>query len=382
MALLGHCTLIELSYHADSAVRSSSEHPLAMIQAHRERAHVWNMLWTGYRPKVVHPNLYWLPMKKNDGLLAIAKQVVAINEGTYEWPAKPVVNPLEVALFGGISGRSMDVDEFELCSGLTVRRTFAHVMAPYLLAFDRPKSPHAPHPAPWKSAHGGIGFNVDVEVAVGSETRPTGLDRLNTIWWVLALLRLVSGTPVRMPVISDMPFSSIATAPHEPNLWTIEMSPRQLQLSRNPAPTITFAHLEWVRSVFIAAAPLLDEPAFNRAFQTLDSVTFAHSPGSALLMTWASIETLFRPGRVAIGKSLCSCVATFLQPAGSERDRLFTQAMELYEARGGAIHDSQSPELDQLINSYEIARLSVISCLERRATPNRTDLLDRWRRRT
>ena len=45
-------------------------------------------------------------------------------------------NPLShEALFGGVSGASLAVDRFEVCPGLALRQTYAHVMSPYILAF-------------------------------------------------------------------------------------------------------------------------------------------------------------------------------------------------------------------------------------------------------
>ena len=65
-------------------------------------------------------------------------------------------HPENVPLFGGVSGAALGVDEFEICEGLVGRKTYAHVMSPYILAFHRPERPGQHHPAPWKSARGGV----------------------------------------------------------------------------------------------------------------------------------------------------------------------------------------------------------------------------------
>src|SRR5882724_8486927 len=192
-----------------------------------------------------------------------------------------LARPEDVPLYGGLSGLSIALPEFVICEGLVVRETYAHVMAPYLMAFMRPTRPAAHHPPPWKAARGGLGFDVTIEVALAKGARPTAVDRLNTLWWVLALLRLVTGAPLRMPVISDTAFADILSSPKEPNLWTIEMPPRQLRVARRAPDEITLGHLEWVREVFQGGAALLGEDdVFNRAFQTFDIAIWAHSTGS------------------------------------------------------------------------------------------------------
>src|SRR5215207_10645119 len=126
-----------------------------------------------------------------------------LDAGEIEPPRRPSPHPERVPLFGGISGLRLEVPEFRLCDGFFARDTFAHVFAPYIVAFGKPKTPHAPHPGPWVAAKGGLGFDVMIELSLAQDVRPTGFDRLNTLWWVLALVRLITTASARMPVVSD-----------------------------------------------------------------------------------------------------------------------------------------------------------------------------------
>lgn len=38
-------------------------------------------------------------------------------------------------IYAGLSGLELEVDEIELEEGLVLRRTYAHLMAPFLMAF-------------------------------------------------------------------------------------------------------------------------------------------------------------------------------------------------------------------------------------------------------
>ena len=192
-------------------------------------------------------------------------------------------------------------------------------------------------------------MDVEIEIALRQGTRPTGFDRLNTMWWILALLRLSSGAPVKLPVVSDVSFSTIADGPIEPSLWPIE------------------------------TLELMDDPAFGRAFQTFDAAIWAHTAGSALVTIWAALETLIQPGKQQITKRLASSLAALLEPPGPKRNRLFGRAKSLYEARGGSAHASRSPEAQQLLSSFEIGRQSFMSCIDRRALPKAAELQEMWR---
>ena len=47
----------------------------------------------------------------------------------------------------------------------------------------------------------------------------------------------------------------------------------------------------------------MNDPAFNRAFRSLDGAIWAHSAGSALLTIWAALETLIRQGGIKLQTS-------------------------------------------------------------------------------
>ena len=294
-----------------------------------------------------------------------------------DFPGPP--HPENVSRFGGVAGAVLPVDAFEICDGLVLRKTYVHVMSPYMLAFRRPERASQHHPGPWKSARGGVWMDVEIEIALRQGTRPTGFDRLNTLWWIVALLRLSSGAPLKLPVVSDVSFSVIADGSIEPSLWPIETLQRQFRTVSSPPLTIENEQLLWVRKAFGPGAELMNDRAFGRAFRTFDAAIWAHSGDSALVTIWAALETLIQPGRHQITNRLASSLAALLEPPGPRRNRLFGRVKSLYEARGGSAHASRSPEAQQLLASFEIGRQSFMSCIDKRALPKVAELQEMWR---
>ena len=288
-------------------------------------------------------------------------------------------NPEMLPLFGGLSGAQLGTDEFEICDGLVLRQTYAHVMSPYILAFARPEAPGKPHPGPWKPARGGQWLDLEIELALREGVRPTGFDRLNTLWWVLALLRLATGANLRMPVVSDTSLSATRDAPVDPIIWPIETLPRQLLTISDPPKVIDKSHLLWVRQAFVPGSKLMNDLAFGRSLQTLDGAIWAHSTGSAIIVIWAALETLMQPGQPNTTKRLSSILAALLEPAGAERDRLFQQIRSLYKARSSSAHASRSPAAQQLFESFEIARRAFVYCIDNGQLPNASRLHEMWR---
>ena len=206
-----------------------------------------------------------------------------------------------------------------------------------------------------------------------------GFDRINTLWFVTALLRLRLGAPLLMMVLADRPFHTVPKAPEAANLIPLELHPRQLQLERS-RPLIS-KDLDWIRDNLLAASTLMKVPTFNRVLRTLDSVVRVTNPGSAILIAWAAIEALLRPGRNQITERVCKALAAYLYEPGPERDRAYPKIVASYEARGGAAHAGDPPEAEQLQYAFSLARAAVSRAIEQKALPEVDALLVEWARR-
>lgn len=286
-------------------------------------------------------------------------------------------NQEQSAIYGGVSGARLGLEQFEVANGLVIRQTFAHVMSPYIMAFAPPDSPSKPHPGPWRPVSGGAGFDVRIEVALAEGASPVGFDRVNTIWWTLSLMRLMTGLPLVLPVLSDTRFAEAAHSVHEPRLWPIEVSRPRLAPSALD-DTIGGEHLAAVATLFAPGAALMDTEHFNRAYQTWDQAPFAHSTGAAMVMIWAALETLFRPGPNNLTKRLSKAIATHLEKPGSKREALQQKVAALYELRGSSVHDSQEATGVALAGSASLARRAFIVCMGEGAVPDCEALLQRW----
>lgn len=278
-------------------------------------------------------------------------------------------------LHAALYGVDLPVDEWAVSDGLLLKKTFAHLIAPYVLAFAPPPHPRAPHPGPWMSLAGG-GLDMTAELTLAADVRPTGFDRVNTLWFVLALLRMRTGQDMQLPFIADRPIDQLAA-----NTTNSQVTPVELQMFRlrqgSPRP-MSIAELEWLTRHFSAAAEMMDDPVFNRAFQTFDSIVWAHSAGAGIVVAWACIETLVRPGQRQITDRLAKSVAVLLEPAGPARSRLFARVREGYEARGGSVHDSRAPDADQLAFACKLAREVITRVIEARTMPDIDALLSDW----
>jgi hypothetical protein len=182
-------------------------------------------------------------------------------------------------------------------------------------------------------------------------------------------------------VVSSLSFSAIAGAEEEPTLWPVEMSPLQWIFVRTPNAVIEASTLDWLKVHWQSAATLMDTPTFNVAFQAFDQAIWSHPIGSALMMIWASVEALIRPGDQDITRTLASCIAAYLEPPGAQRDRLFTTIRGLYQLRGYTAHAAEPPTDETIRKTFAVARLCFIRAFEQCALPDAQLLMAKWKQK-
>jgi hypothetical protein len=228
------------------------------------------------------------------------------------------MNPELTDLYAGLSGISLVPTTFDLGHGIQISQTYAHFMAPFLMAF-KPPSPGKPHPAPWKSASGGLAIGIAAELSLPLSYRPGDLDRLNTIWWIVALLRLKVGASVFVPVVSSERFAGIPSISEEPELLPIEIHLNRLVPYGGTDPRLGTDDLEWLKSHWEPGSQLLKNEDFSTAFISVDSCLWNSNPALALVMIWGALERLFSTSHQELSFRVSANLATFLEVPGSDR---------------------------------------------------------------
>ena len=283
------------------------------------------------------------------------------------------MNPNVDSLHAGIAGIAMEMDEFELGEGLTLRKTFAHFMAPFLMAFA-PRGEDGTHPRPWSAVSDGIGLDIQIELYVpGSFHKPEFFDRLNTVWWITSLIRLRGAFAAHVPVIADRPFAEIASAWKEAKIFPVEVLPRHLQ--REPDLTLlSLEKLEWLKHTWLDGGHLMNESKFNDAFQAINSAGAMPTPAVALLAVWGALEHLFSPAKQELRFRVCANIASYLEQPGQGRLDLYRKLMKLYDARSGAAHGPNLKSPDAWPETYNIANRILMKMLALGRLPSQQDL--------
>jgi len=278
-------------------------------------------------------------------------------------------------LYAGLSHVTYDGEPFDLGHGIILRSTYAHLFAANMMAFARANEGKA-HPAPWRAARGGFGYDVEAELAVPmGQDLPGGLSGEDAVWLIAALLRMARYAYLMVPVISDVSFDAAPTSKQDPLLRPFEIEPRILHAEDDEVSRLKPEDLTWVKSVWSRTAELMRTcPPLNMAIRAADACTVRGRPASALLTVWGALEELFAPSRAEIRFRVSAHIAAYLEPVGPKRLELFKTVANLYNARSKAAHTAQDAEVATLVQSFVILRNALIRMVDEGAVPTQAEL--------
>jgi hypothetical protein len=275
--------------------------------------------------------------------------------------------------WAGLADCILVPERFELGEGVTISQTYAHFMAPFLMAFT-PATPGKPHPAPWKPAKGGFDIDITAELFIPATCHLEHLDRLNAAWWIVALLRLKATAVVYTPVVSSQRFSAIPVIQEEPELWPVEIHTHRLVPEIIPHRPIELFELEWLKTHWLEASALLGNEDFSLAFQAFDQSIWGSRPALALVEVWGALERLFCPSTQELSFRVSANLAAFLENSGRERYRCFKHIRGLYNDRSRAAHGEGNRDMTPYLEIFAIARRALLKIVETRHVPEKREL--------
>jgi hypothetical protein len=203
---------------------------------------------------------------------------------------------------------------------------------------------------------------------------PPLFDRVNTVWWFAALLRLVATQLAAVPVISNVSFSAAGKlSDTKVKLWPVEVHPHRL--IADGGPTIQEESLVWIAKYWQDAAWLMNNSReFNLAMQTLARCGFERFYSLALLSLWSGLEAIFSPGSSELRFRVSSSIAAFLEEPGAARLELQKRVAELYDVRSRAVHGGLKDEERPLAETHKLMTRILLKIIEANSVPSRTDL--------
>jgi hypothetical protein len=277
-------------------------------------------------------------------------------------------------LHAGLSGLKLEEDSFDLGDGLSLSKTYAHLMSPFIMAFT-PARLGGHHPAPWKAASGGFSFDVNAELLIPSHIEDKYGSKIGVARTVVFLLRLGVNPATTLPVFSNYPFGALPQIPdNQANLFPFEVQRRHFPLDVVGGLANAIA-LTWVKDRWQVAYRLTAESAeFALAVEAIDRGQFVQNSALALVSLWGALEALFSPSTAEVTFRVSSLIAAFLEPPGNERANLQKEVAKLYDKRSAAAHGKPKHEPEDLLGTFNLLRRVLMAIIDREKVPSKNDL--------
>lgn len=279
-------------------------------------------------------------------------------------------------LYGGASGIELSVEYFDLGEGVELRRTYAHLFSANMMAFVRPDTKNGYHPAPWKAAKGGFGYDIEIEIRAPAQTSlGEAFDANEIIWWIAALLRLRRFPYISVPVISNYSFCEIVHLNQEPTLKPFETEPRLFCPPDNGNCLLDAELLTWLKDTWIPAGHLLSKNQnLYSAFKAFDLAQIRGRTSASMLALWGGIEQLFAPSSGELRFRVAALLASYLEPPGNARLDCYKLILKLYNERSTAAHTAKPVEVNHLVQTYVIMRNVLVRMINDNHVPTQKDL--------
>lgn len=279
-------------------------------------------------------------------------------------------------IYLGISGAEFAVDSFNFGRDISLRKTYAFVFAPYLVAFKKPDKPGQISPGPWKTVSGGVSKYITYELHIPIDfNEKEWFDRLNTAWWILSLLRLKCSSFLIGPVISNCSFSRIGELNLDTNFLTVEFNNDHLPIEEQVNKVITQQELEWVKDKWLSAGKLFrNNITFSDAYRAADRSLHEKNPSNTLVIIWGALERIFADFNQELRYRVSLNIATYLERAGDKRLQLFKKAQKLYNSRSKTAHGRPGDGYQEFKESYMLLRSSLLKMIDENIVPTITDI--------
>ena len=246
-------------------------------------------------------------------------------------------------LFANISGIGLPTENFLICEGLEMRRSYACVFSAPMIAVSAPPRPNTHHPPPWAAVNGGFSFESNVELDFSEQCQITKHSPITLIWLIAAILRLQVKSPVRVTSVSPLSNAVQKDKKTRSDISLLEGSFSQIGNFEENYKTLNDDDLNWLEKFFPVLIKLLHDEKFYRSFTLFEQAQWCHTLETAFSMAWTSLETIFEIGRERQKtKALCGALSDYVAQDQSDRDRAYQVVQNLAKQRGKLLHAGRS----------------------------------------
>lgn len=267
-------------------------------------------------------------------------------------------------LYGCLAGFTLPVERYELAAGVGLERTFIDTFGTQMMAFAPPPEKGAPHPAPWAAVRTGFNFQGRIQVGLTDLSAFPGVRASNLLWMIAALSRLRIKAPVRVALVSNVPFQQLREIPNAGHATPFESALPHIGLFDGLQAQASSEDIEWLRISLPKLIALYENERFARAFSIFDESTWSPRPELAMILLWTSLEILCDLGASRQKtKDLSDKLSDWLASTREEKSLAYNLVQQMYGKRGSVVHAARRIKFADYAQSQMMARAAFTNAI-------------------
>lgn len=276
----------------------------------------------------------------------------------------------KVLVVAGLELAEIVDSPFSLHKGVHIESTYAHLIKPYMLAFEKPESEKVHHPAPWRAIPGGDGTDITAQIVVTDECdllKKVSADQL--VWLIASLIRVSDKPDINIAIKANTLIPNLKQTEVPYVVVPFELQKRNLMRADRDRMTIGSEHLLWISEKLENATSLLLNGKYRTLLDAFDFATFSRNSAASMIAIWGSLEHIFVDGTSEVTYKLAVGLSSFLHESSADRRKTFERIKTLYKERSAAAHRNAEINPELLKESLVLLATVVLSITENGKVP-------------